>query len=261
MLLLAAGCTQRGDLGRHENSFGFTLNTAHARTSQAGHGADSPNYTDSERDLRIIGERLEAPPHVEPAWSHDRLSLAFRELGHVGDSTNDDFSYYRRLRSPSHNSDAVVWNRIVDDVRHDEMTVTRFHDVAEKVVLEDIAREKGLTRQGSESEAIAAARTRRPENAAYIAVVATASAHRLNIYRRAIDRTAHEAPDPRGHAAENAYKALSDAVEMLLSLSDRAGALVRGETPRRGGRGGAAVGGGPPPIVDMSLSAGAGGSR
>lgn len=251
-LLLAAGCTQRGDLGRYENAFGLPLNTAHNQASPEGHGAPAIIYTDSERQLRILGERLEAPVHVDPAWDNDRWNIAFRELGYVGVSTNDAASYQRRLRSPSRNSGPVIWNRIIADMVQDEKTVTRFIHTAEEVVSLDQRRLAALRRNRTGGPGAAAdVRERTRLNAAYVGKIAAAARHRQRAYGTAIDRMAYEAPDSRERAAHIARNELADAVEMLGNMAERANALASGDHSygrrRNAGPGRRA------PIVDLSL--------
>jgi len=198
-LLMLAGCSSLGDLGRlqqpvvADNIHSWVGQEAAAR---AGAPISLANLTDDERTLRDL-----AFPLIEPAYDRVRWDAVLYEYGQKRVFQRqlwivDPTAYYRHLMAAEYRSTAGRYNRLIDDIRNDVVRIGPFFDMAHRVLEADRKRQESLDLLPDVSpperfNALA----RVGENALTIGWVQNSLAQRCASYRYALDRLAVSEPE------------------------------------------------------------------
>lgn len=178
VVLLVAGCSTVGDLGRPKPVSAFLP----VRSST------SFNETDDERALRDRVYRFPRPPHAG---------------GFFGTRRNDATGYYVRLKGTDYRSSHTRFRAMADDVQSDLDTIPATFEAICAVREIDRRRDVALEGLGGlDQETIDGVEQRRSANETTIAEFTAALGFRFDSYDYALDRLLVEAPHEEAREAD-----------------------------------------------------------
>jgi hypothetical protein len=198
-LLLLAGCTSIGDLGRVQQI--YVSDDIHAWVGQeAAASVGAPislaNLTDDERMLRDLAFPLIEPPYDRQRWDAVLYEYGLKHEFQRALAAHDATAYYRHLQAAGFRSTAGRYSRLIDDIRDDSVRLGPFFDMAHRVVELDRRRQLAmqyLTDVGAQERLNARARV--GENILTIAWVQQSLALRCAGYRFALDHLVIAEPE------------------------------------------------------------------
>jgi hypothetical protein len=190
-LSLLAGCgTNNGDFGEVRST--FVRDDMHdwlSNDANAGRQAMPSSFrlTDDERALRDL-----AYPLIEAPYDRQQWYSAFGEYNETIFDPRVGFDraeYARRLLSSRHRSPAMLYSRLIDDIRNDVTRLPQFFETAARVINIDEKRRTSLAYiSDMHPKERDNALRRIHENLSLVSLVQTKLAQRVTAYRFALER-------------------------------------------------------------------------
>lgn len=218
VLLLLAGCTSLGDLGRLQDV--YVTDDIHAWVGQeaatrAGAPVSLNQLTENERTLRDLAFALIEPPYDRNRWDAVLYEYGLKHEFQHDLWVVDPTAYYRYLTAAGDRSTMARYNKLIDDIHNDVVRIGPFFDLAHRVVDLDQRRQTSmdyLPDVGPPDRLDAVARV--GENTLTIAWVQNSLAQRCAGYRFALNHLAVAEPD---NVAAQADLALNQLQQQIVS--------------------------------------------
>jgi hypothetical protein len=199
-VLLVAGCTSIGDLGRLQEP--VVTDDIHAWVGQeaaarSGAPVSLNNLTDDERTLRDLAFPLIEVPYDRQRWDAVVYEYGVKRSFRRDLWTFDTAAYYAHLMGEFHRSSMGRYDQLIDDMRNDIDRIDPFFATARRVVDLDQRREKSMQYAAdlNPSERVSAL-ARVGENSLTIAWVHHSLTERCAGYRFALEHLTVAEPEP-----------------------------------------------------------------
>jgi hypothetical protein len=211
-LSVLPGCVLNGDFGRMRPS--LVHDDVHAWMGAASRGTNAGlsrhQLTEDERLLRDL-----AYPLIEPPYDRNKFYSVLGEIGflHRPGSYPDRKAYSARLFETPYRSQTARYNKLIEDIRNDEVRLAPFYRVAGQVADADRKRGKGLAYLSNlTAEERSNAVRRIEENAAIVRWVQESLRERVASYGIALERLVIAAPSPNAVEAERSLALLQQGI-------------------------------------------------
>jgi hypothetical protein len=212
-LLGLAGCVGNGDFGRMRSS--LVRDDTHAWMGPAAaRGPVQPPWkhqlTDDERRLRDLAYPLIEPPYDRQRWYS---ALGEYDLKSRPWPYPDRAAYASRLFQTAYRSQTARYNKLIEDIRNDDMRLDPFFSAARYVADMDRKREQSMAYVSHlTAEERANTVQRIEENRAIVRWVQGSMHERAASYRIALERLVIAAPGPVAVEAERSLTLLDQRI-------------------------------------------------
>lgn len=226
MTLLFAGsisaCSQTGDFDRPTMSVRDPGSLGYVGSVSAAHRGEPVSHytlTYHEERMRQTGYRLIQPLGENAHWRDHIAAYRFTRVVPVRRPLSEGHAYYEILRAEHRRYEDALWNKIVEDIGHDQISAVGFHGDAARVLDQDAERLEIYRSRGGEAHDGPDLFARIDENKGFIELVRASLEDRIAAYGHAIDRAELETPSPAVHTARAQLADLAYQLEDIAYLA------------------------------------------